>query len=617
MVKAWSKHLHRSSIRRGRLQRLFLSGRQFLMLVLSLAVIFPALAETQLSASVDRSKIYEMDTLNLTIEGEIDVDFSFGGLMNFGLNQTEKPDISGLEQDFEILDTQQSYNMQSINGEAKAKVLWRYTLAPRQVGVLEIPPIKFKDAQTKALQITVIEGNAPKNSSTPPAAFLEVETDKTEAYVQEQIIYTLRLYTQGLINGELSEPSSSDAIIEPFGEQKKYYRMAFNQRYEVVERQYLVFPQKSGTLNIAKQEFQGVTIKQGRRTRIRDLSDELQLTINPPPASFTGKTWLPATSLFLKEEWQGDPSGVKVGDSLSRKIVLSSLGLLGSALPPITMNEQANIKLYTDKPQIETVQHESGAQATRIDSFAVVALKEGEIALEEIRIPWWDIVNDVERVAVIPAAKLNILPNPDLPLSKQSTQSPAGQTSPAIDTPATPALDSSQTSLNNENLASSEHSHFWQTLAAILLLCWLISSVIFYRKIAKLKAHLNAIPFPKMAEQQNEKQRYEEAVKAVKSSDKNLVQCIFHWLECFDDLQPSVNQTLNLQTLKQIDLALYQQLSAFEASQYADTAQSKFDPQQVINRLKQFRQEKLKSANENQTVSTQWIKKRGLEPFYQ
>ena len=614
MVKAWSNHLHRSSMRRGILQRLSLSGRQFLMLVLSLAVIFPAQAETQLSASVDRSKIYEMDTLNLTIEGEIDVDFSFGGLMNFGLNQTEKPDISGLEQDFEILDTQQSYNMQSINGEAKAKVLWRYTLAPRQVGVLEIPPIKFKDAQTKALQITVIEGNAPKNSSTPPAAFLEVETDKTEAYVQEQIIYTLRLYTQGLINGELSEPSSSDAIIEPFGDQKKYYRMAFNQRYEVVERQYLVFPQKSGTLNIAKQEFQGVTIKQGRRTRIRDVSDELQLTINPPPASFTGKTWLPATSLFLKEEWQGDPSGVKVGDSLSRKIVLSSLGLLGSALPPITMNEQANIKLYTDKPQIETVQHESGAQATRIDSFAVVALKEGEIALEEIRIPWWDIVNDVERVALIPAAKLNILPNPNLPVGKQSTPTPAEQTSSTLATSTPDALERPQ---NTENLASSEHTHFWQTLAAIVLLCWLISSVLFYRKIAVLKAHLNAIPFPKMAEQLNEKQRYEEAVKAVKSSDKNLVQAIFHWLECFDDLQASVYQTLNLQTLKQVDLALYQQLSAFEASQYADNAQSQFDPQQVLNRLKQFRQEKLKSANENQTVSGRWIKKRGLEPFYQ
>ena len=614
MVKAWSNHLHRSSMRRGILQRLSLSGRQFLMLVLSLAVIFPAQAETQLSASVDRRKIYEMDTLNLTIEGEIDVDFSFGGLMNFGLNQTEKPDISGLEQDFEILDTQQSYNMQSINGEAKAKVLWRYTLAPRQVGVLEIPPIKFKDAQTKALQITVIEGNAPKNSSTPPAAFLEVETDKTEAYVQEQIIYTLRLYTQGLINGELSEPSSSDAIIEPFGDQKKYYRMAFNQRYEVVERQYLVFPQKSGTLNIAKQEFQGVTIKQGRRTRIRDVSDELQLTINPPPASFTGKTWLPATSLFLKEEWQGDPSGVKVGDSLSRKIVLSSLGLLGSALPPITMNEQANIKLYTDKPQIETVQHESGAQATRIDSFAVVALKEGEIALEEIRIPWWDIVNDVERVALIPAAKLNILPNPNLPVGKQSTPTPAEQTSSTLATSTPDALERPQ---NTENLASSEHTHFWQTLAAIVLLCWLISSVLFYRKIADLKAHLNAIPFPKMAEQLNEKQRYEEAVKAVKSSDKNLVQAIFHWLECFDDLQASVYQTLNLQTLKQVDLALYQQLSAFEASQYADNAQSQFDPQQVLNRLKQFRQEKLKSANENQTVSGRWIKKRGLEPFYQ
>jgi len=366
--------------------------------------------------------------------------------------------------------------MQSINGQSRAKVLWRYTLAPRQAGILEIPPIKFKDAQTKALQVTVIEGTAPKNSSVPPSVFLEVETDKTEAYVQEQIIYTLRLYTQGLINGELSEPSSPDAIIEPFGEQKKYYRMAFNQRYEVVERQYLIFPQKSGQLEIAQQEFQGVTIKQGRRTRIRDMSESIQMTIKAPPASFSGKTWLPATSLFINEEWQGDPSSVKVGDSLSRKIVLSSLGLLGSALPPATMNESRYFKLYTDKPEIETVQHESGAQATRVDSFAIVALNEGEIQLDEVRIPWWDIVNDVERVATIPASKLNIVRNPDIALNTQSpanaqqTQSLTSQTEP-LNMAAKEQTSEQADSVQTEPL----NSHLWQTLSAIIFAVWLLS----------------------------------------------------------------------------------------------------------------------------------------------
>lgn len=587
---------------------------------ISLLLFQTAMAQTQLSASVDRSKIYEMDTLNLTVEGEIDVDFSFGGLMNFGLNQSEKPDTSLIERDFEILDTQQSYNMQSINGEAKAKVLWRYSLAPKQAGILEIPPIKFKDAETKPIQITVIEGKAPKNSSEPPAVFLEVETDKTEAYVQEQIIYTLRLYTQGLINGELSEPSSADAIIEPFGEQKKYYRMAFNQRYEVVERRYLIFPQKSGRLEIGQQEFQGVTIKQGRRSRIRDVSESVEITIKAPPASFSGKTWLPATSLFINEEWQGDPSAVKVGDSLSRKIVLSSLGLLGSALPPASMSQNAGYKLYTDKPQIETVQHESGAQATRIDTFAIVPLKEGEISLDEIRIPWWDIVNDVERVAVIPATKLRIIRNPDMATSALNPSAPTQQ---AVDSPEQ-AEQTNPNSLRQADIqsanpeAAASQSHLWQTLAAILLILWLVTCVFFYRKIQELKAHLNARPFPKPADELDEKQLYEEAVKAVKTSDRNLLQAVFKWLESFDDLHSSKYQTINLQTLKSVHQDLYQQLSRYEEQLYGTEAvHNEFDTQSLLNILKQLRQEKRKAVDEASTGSEQLIKKRTLEPFYQ
>ena len=599
----------------------FMSMKMNIVLGLIVSVLFSQAlhAETQLNASVDRSKIYEMDTLNLTVEGDIDVDFSFGGLMNFGLNQTEKPDTSGIERDFEILDTQQSYNMQSINGQSRAKVLWRYTLAPRQAGILEIPPIKFKDAQTKALQVTVIEGTAPKNSSEPPSVFLEVETDKTEAYVQEQIIYTLRLYTQGLINGELSEPSSPDAIIEPFGEQKKYYRMAFNRRYEVVERQYLIFPQKSGQLEIAQQEFQGVTIKQGRRTRIRDMSESIQMTIKAPPTSFSGKTWLPATSLFINEEWQGDPSSVKVGDSLSRKIVLSSLGLLGSALPPATMNESRYFKLYTDKPEIETVQHESGAQATRVDSFAIVALKEGEIQLDEVRIPWWDIVNDVERVATIPASKLNIVRNPDIALNTQSpanaqqTQSLTSQTEP-LNMAAKEQTSEQADSVQTEPL----NSHLWQTLSAIIFAVWLLSCWYFYRKISELKVHLNARPFPKPTTEFDEKRLYDEAVKSVKAADKNLMQAIFSWLESFDDLRPSLYQSINLQSVKYINGDLYQQLSNYEALLYrGNKSGSEFDFQSLLRTLKQFRQEKLKALENEASGPQQMLKKRRLEPFYQ
>lgn len=579
-------------------------------------------AETQLNASVDRSKIYEMDTLNLTIQGQVDVDFSFGGLMNFGLGQNEKPDITGLENDFEILDTQQSYNMQSINGESKAQVLWRYTLAPRNSGVLEIPPAKYKGVETKPIQVTVIEGKAPKNASEPPALFLEVETDKTTAYVQEQIVYTLRLYTQGLINGELSEPSSIDAIIEPFGEQTKFYRMAFNQRYEVVERQYLIFPQKSGTLTINGQTFQGTSLKQGRRTRLKDISDPVELTIKPPAASFSGKNWLPATSLFLNESWQGDIDNLKVGDSITRKIELSALGLLGSGLPPITMAESPLYKLYVDKPVTESVQHESGAQSKRTDSFAIVAIKDGEIELDEIRIPWWDTVNDVERIAVIPAQTLKIAVNPQLPVQVNKP------TQPNINIQAQPSAKAenihknAQDNLNNSTIdlksSGSEKNHLWPTIAGILFIVWIITTVYFFNQVSVLKAKLNAIPLPKQPSETSEKEKYTAAMNALKSDDKKITQKILGWLSHYQKETGSTSIN-SLQDIKLMAPAIYELLSSYEASTYSKDQSISFDKNKLINSIKEFREKNLSSisAGNNSTATKQTkLKAQQLEPFY-
>lgn len=577
-------------------------------------------AETQLNASVDRSKIYEMDTLNLTIQGQVDVDFSLGGLMNFGLGKSESPEIVGLEEDFEILDTQQSYNMQSINGESKAQVLWRYTLAPKNAGVLQIPAAKYKGAETKPVQVTVIAGKAPKNASEPPALFLEVETDKQEAYVQEQIIYTLRLYTQGLINGELSEPTSNDAIIEPFGEQKKYYRMAFNQRYEVVERQYLLFPQKSGSLTIDEQTFQGVSLKHGRRTRLKDISEAIELSIKPPASSFSGKHWLPATSLFLNEQWQGDIDKLQVGDSVTRIIELSALGLLGTSLPPITINDSPLYKLYVDKPQTESIQHESGAQAKRTDSFAIVAIKDGEIKLDEIRIPWWDTVNDVERVAIIPAKTFNIAINPQIPAQASVPAQPfinlQDSTSSINEETHEPTQAQSLNIPTAVQISESGQNHLWQSIAGILLLLWIVTCFYFYKKVSSLKASLKALPFPKQPSDTSEKQKFNVAINSVKSNDKRITQAVINWLNHYN----TENNTFkSLQDIKVIAPPIYELLSTYEELAYSNKQTAAFDKDTLTHELKDFRDKNLATLTSNSKAFEEKrsnFKAQELEPFY-
>jgi hypothetical protein len=540
--------------------------RSFILITLMTSA-FSIMAETTLTASVDRNKMYESDTLNLIIMGEIDVDFSLGSMMNFGRNQLEAPNTEGFNKDFEILDQKQSYNMQSINGSSTAQVTWSYSLAAKRTGTLTIPSIKYKDAESNKLTISVLKGKAPQDENNPPQVFIEATIDKSTAYVQEQVIYTLRLYSADrLASGELSVPESNDAIIEALGDTKKYFRMAYNRRYEVRERQYLVFPQKSGKLTIDAQSFNGLLIdtQKRQRVRVREFTEPLSLNVKSPPSSFTGETWLPATSLYLGEKWESDPKNLMVGDSITRTLEIKALGLLGSALPPIGNYKLNGLKVYPDIPSIETQQHESGAQSIRQESIALVAISPTEVTLPEIRIPWWDTLNDVERVAVIPAKKFKISVNPDL---AKIAQLPPNLPQASIE----PTASSVNTTLESDSTSSVSPStgtpsnQFWYMIIVLILLGWFFSVLLLLKnKTTPQLSNTRPKPLPDLTD------LYTHLCEAIKKDSHEMPKHLILWVS---KLAESINlgiQIHSLHDIKRLDESIYIQAKSFEAMLYSN-----------------------------------------------
>ncbi len=566
------------------------SMNRFLIFVCLLASTFSSMAETALTASVDRNKIYESDTINLIITGDIEMDFSFGGLMNFGRQQIDPPVIEGLDQNFEILDQKQSYNMQSINGETKAKVTWSYSLAPKQIGTLTIPPAKYKDAQSNPVTISVLRGKAPQDANNPPQVFIEAVVDKPEAYVQEQIIYTLRLYSADrLASGELSVPESNDAIIEALGDTKKYFRMAYNRRYEVRERQYLLFPQKSGELTIEAQSFNGLLIdtRNRRRLRVRESTDPISIDIKPPPPNFSGDIWLPATSFHLSEKWETPPDNLLVGDSITRTLEINSLGLLGSALPPMGIEKIQGLKIYPDSPTVESLQHESGAQSIRQESIALVAVAPNEITLPEIRIPWWDTVNDIERVAVIPAQSLSIKVNPETEALVQTPPTASAQTPMQA---ATPKFENPTTELPVNSVLPSTSNQAWYTIIVLLVLGWISTTwwLLKRQPISKL-TDAQFSPEPDLT------QLYKTLCEAINTNDSDMPKYLIQWANKVAQSKRIALKILNIHNLKDLDEGLYLQAKAFEHKLYASAhtpSESKYDKTLLLQHVKRVITEK-------------------------
>jgi hypothetical protein len=372
-------------------------------------------AQTELDVAVDRDKLYSSELLNMTVTANSEIELSLGGLFNIGGSQIDPPEFENLERHWEVIDRQQNYNMRSINGKSSSQITWRYTLSPKTTGNLTIPQATFKDGRSQAIRIEVLAGTPPRDASNPPFVFIEATVDQNSAYVQEQILFTLTVFARGQVaSGDMSAPSHPDLIIEPIGDTVKSYRMAYNQRYESHERKYLLFPQKSGPIYIDPQTFTGTVVdnRTRRSQRAREVSNSLELDIQAPPNGYSGRTWLPAKALYISESWEPETTEISVGDSLTRSIELTSLGLLASALPPISQTDAANFKVYPDQPELNSAPHSEGVQSMRVETAAFVAVTPGKVTLPAIAVPWWDTINNVERVAELPARTVNIVPAP-------------------------------------------------------------------------------------------------------------------------------------------------------------------------------------------------------------
>lgn len=567
-------------------------------------------AETRLEASVDRQQIYQNDSLNFRISGNIEMDFSFGGLLDFGRNQLNPPDLSALANDFEILDQQQNYNMQTINGKTNSQVTWNYVLAPKRSGQLVIPKISYQDAETQEIVVDVKPGSAPKDVDNPPLVFLEVEVDKSKVYVQEQVIYTMRLFAADhLASGEWSEPAPLDAIVESIGETQKFYRMAYNQRYEVREKKYLLFPQKSGELTIDAQSFRGVLIdtRSRRRVRVNELSDALTIDVKAPPAEFSGTTWLPAASFELTERWDVSPDNIAVGDSLTRTLEIQTLGLLGSALPPLPQVDLDGIKLYPDQADVVSNEHQMGVQSRRAETTALVAISPGQVTLPEIKIPWWDTVNDVERVAIVPSRELNIEAGA-APTSSSTTVN-GGQ----VPTPST-----SESSLNmpqplSEDLArdnqgaefastspedaAGKHQNqlsqsAWLSLIALILFAWAGTSWLLWQRGNQRLVQADEL------EPYQDELALDDVIKSIQNLDTDMPRKVVEWVQQRFPGKP----IRSIGDLKAISSELADALNTFEHDRYAPSSDQGFEKQALVNTLKQLNKEGSSSKDSSDDV---------------
>jgi hypothetical protein len=430
-----------------------------LFLCLALLSILPFSVNAKLTQSIDRTEIHAGESFLLTLQ----VDEDTG----------EQPDLSLIPKEFTIISNSQYQQMSYVNGRSSIIKGWKIKLSTLSTGRVTIPPIAVGNEQTTAITLLIKDTSDRVDlNGQKKAIFLESSVDQPQVYVQQQVLFTVKLFRAVNTHyARLTEPTAGDSIIEKLGDDIQYDKMIENTRYVVTERRYAIFPQQSGQLNIDAINFTADVNDPSQANRNRFLNTTRPISVNskkielkvipqPPAAS---SPWLPASEVVLADKWSDSTGELTVGEPVTWTLLLYAQGLSESQLPEITLPKVDGLQWYPDTPQKERQVNGKGILGQRVEKLAVIPSKQGKITIPEVQVKWWDTKNNVEKTATIAARTFNVLPA----VANANNAQPPQMVGPVIETKA---------------IVDNSRTQFWKIIAAAIFILWLFTLLAYFKK---------------------------------------------------------------------------------------------------------------------------------------
>ena len=370
----------------------------------------------EIEAVLDRNPVPINESFTLSLIAELEPD--------------GEPDFSPLNAHFEILNQSRGSQYASVNGSIHRKYTWQLQLMAKESGTLEIPALNFGKDRSKALSVTITwnggsrnkvpgpPGAAPNGAPEGPGALLELEATPKNPYVQAQVVVTVRVLSRVAFSGDLGQPEIPGILLEKLDPDRQYTAVRNGLQYRVDERRYAMFPQKSGSLAIPPVELigeyvdptMGLSPRSGQR-KFRLRSDAFNLDVRPIPSAFSGKVWLPASKLSLKEVWKPDVATLAAGDAVTRTLTIRAESVSAGVLPEWDLGiSSQDFRQYPDQPVTKEDKTGTGMTSQRDQKIALIPVGPGKFTLPALEIPWWNTTEDKMEVARLPARTFTVTP---------------------------------------------------------------------------------------------------------------------------------------------------------------------------------------------------------------
>ena len=440
----------------------------------------------------------------------------------------QQPDTTALQQDFDILGTQRGSSVQITNGHMSSQTQFTVLLAPKHGGTIRIAPIPWGGEQSGALELTVSAGADPgktgTNTSTAESQITMSGTlDQKQPYVQSAVVLSLRLNVGvQMAQASLDFQGNSDVLVRQLGKDQQRTESRNGRVYQVIERKYLLIPQRSGAISLKgpllQAQVQDESASAGdsdidaffgnvfgqtagrfaRRMRTVNLqANAIEMNVQPRPANAEASNWLPAQKLTLEETWRPEQGTLHVGEPLTRHLRLSALGVTAGQLPDLasSMPVPDGIKKYPDQAKTDEALEGETLRANRDQDVALIASAPGHYVLPALRLVWWDTVNHAQHTLELPERSVDILPATGVGARAAGAAGAAPNTTVAADASSAPADNSNTIDTNNTASTASAFSKAslmaqtpWRWISAALAVLWLATLLLWWR------AHRSALP---------------------------------------------------------------------------------------------------------------------------
>ncbi|QOD90656.1 BatD family protein [Lysobacter sp. CW239] len=366
-------------------------SRVSLQIVVLLLLSFSCLAATaQTRAWLDRDRIAFGETVTLNIETDANA----------------APDYGPLQAGFDISGRSSRRQVELGSSGVRTRTLYAVALRPRRDGVITIPGLSVGNQRTDPLVLVV----APA-STVPPAGagddvFLESEPDDASPYVQQAVGWVVRLYSAvPLVSGQLDQPAPDGASLRQVGDDAQYSRQIDGRRYQVIERRYLLIPERSGDLVVPGATFQGRGASGffdeflGGGGALQAQAPPRKVAVQPVPAQ-APQPWLPLHGLTLN--YRATPQQLRVGEAATLTVEAVVDGASAAQMPELQLPPVDGVQVFAEPVQADERFVDGRPQVTLTRQFALVPSRAGPLRMPGLQLDWWDVGGDQARIARLP-----------------------------------------------------------------------------------------------------------------------------------------------------------------------------------------------------------------------